>query len=128
MLSGICIPQESGAVIAGRCEESSIGTEIHRVDVRGMPSKRAQIAPRRYVPNFDRIVATARSEPPAVTTKSYLGNAFAMGLEFSDLLARRGVPKQNLTDRFDLHIFHEVVGIGWRLVLGSFLTRLAHLR
>src|SRR2546423_666817 len=117
MLSGICIPQESGAVIAGRCEESSIGTEIYRVDVRGMPGKGAQIAPRRYVPNLDRIVTAARSQPPTITTKSYLGNAFAVGLEFSDLLACRGVPKQNLADTFDLHIFHEVVGSGWRRVL-----------
>src|SRR5437660_12758404 len=128
MFSDACIPQKSGAVIAGRCEQSSIGTEIHRVDVGCMPGQCPQLTPRRYVPNLDCVITTARSQQSTVTTKSDLGHAFTVGLEFSDLLARRCIPEHNLSDRLDLHIFHELVGIGWLLVLGSFLTRLTHLR
>src|SRR5882762_2741289 len=118
MFAVVCVPQESGAVVACRSEQSPIGTEIDRVDVRCVPGKRAQFAPRRYVPNLDRIITAARSQESTVPTKSHLRNTFAVGLEFSYLLASGCVPKQNPTDRLDLHILHELVRIEWLLVLG----------
>jgi len=57
-------------------------TEIDRVDVRCVPGKRAQFAPRRYVPNLDRIITAARAQESTVPTKSHLRNTFAVGLEF----------------------------------------------
>ena len=119
MFAGVGIPQKSASVITCRCEQSPVRTEIHRVDVSGMPGQRAQLAPPRHVPNLYRVITAARSQEATITTESHLGNALPMTLERSNLPATRDVPKQYLPDRFDLHIFHELIWIGW--LFGIFL-------
>src|SRR5882762_3230649 len=99
MLAGVCVPQERAAVVTRRRQQAPVRTEIHRVDVRGVTGESAQLAPRRQVPNLDRVVAATRSQEATIPTESNLRNAFAVTLKRSDFLARGYVPELHLPDR-----------------------------
>src|SRR5688572_24703539 len=74
----------------------------------------------RQVPDPDRVVSTAGSKEPAIPAKSNFGNAFAVAFEITNLTTAGNVPEPYLTGRLNLNILHEILGIGSRLILGSF--------
>src|SRR6266850_117132 len=43
MFARVCVPKKSAALFAGRCQQTSVRAEIHRLDVRGMPRQRTQL-------------------------------------------------------------------------------------
>src|SRR5262249_39530755 len=62
------VPDLYRAVIAGRGDEVSIGTEGHRIDVAGVPPEGEQFLSRRHVPNAQGVVYTGGDPAPTVWT------------------------------------------------------------
>lgn len=117
MLARICVPQKRAAVIAGGRQQFSIRTEIHRFDIRGVASQRAEFALSSHVPKLDRIIRAGRRDHLRITTEDHIGDAFAMSLDRSQLLAGLRIPKHDLSDRLDFQVLHEIFGAGWGLIL-----------
>src|ERR1043165_2653593 len=108
MLAGFRVPEKRAAIVARGSKQSTVRTEVDRLDRSSVTRERAQFLLRGNVPDLDRVVAAGGSEQLVVATERDFSNTAAMSFERGDRLAGCGIPKLNLAHCFDLQIAHHV--------------------